>query len=185
MTDLNLQLFHWINLGPTSPALWVGLALLSSTVLPAALLVGLGGALCWRDAAWRRNLWCAVLAMLIAWAVARGLSALWPTPRPFAMGLGYQLLEHKPTPSFPSSHASVAFALGSVLWWQASQPLARWLPLLLAALVAWSRVALGVHFPFDGLAGAWVGCASGMLALSIVGRRRRAVPASVAAGPLD
>ena len=79
----------------------------------------------------------------------------------------------------------MAFALGSVLWWQASQPLARWLPLLLAALVAWSRVALGVHFPFDGLAGAWVGCASGMLALSIVGRRRRAVPASVAAGPLD
>lgn len=181
MTDLHLSLFHWINLSPTSPALWFWLARLSSTVLPSALLVGVCGALLWRDAALRRNLLRVLLAMLIAWAVARGLSALWPTPRPFAMGLGHQWLAHKPTPSFPSSHASVAFAFGFVLWRLVPHPWARWVPLVLASLVAWSRVALGLHFPVDVLAGALVGCASGALALMGWGRGaagRRALPPS-------
>lgn len=183
MTDLNLQLFHWINLGPQPSALWLWLARLSSSVLPSALLVGVCGALCWRDAAVRRRLLRVLLAMLVAWTVAHGLSALWPTPRPFVMGLGHQWLAHKSTPSFPSSHASVAFAFGYVLWRLVPHPLARWAPLGLAALVAWSRVALGLHFPIDVLAGALVGGASGALALRVPGPRHRVTTEVAAAEP--
>jgi membrane-associated phospholipid phosphatase len=53
------------------------------------------------------------------------------------------------------------------------------MPLVLASLVAWSRVALGLHFPIDVLAGVLVGCASGALALLGSGQGvawRRALP---------
>jgi undecaprenyl-diphosphatase len=164
MPDLNLQLFHWINFGPQAPAVLLGLARLSSTALPLAFLAGMGGALFLRDAAVRRALTVALLALALAWLVSRGLSALWPTPRPFVLGVGHQWLEHKPTPSFPSSHASAAFAAGFALWRRLRHPVWRWLPLGVAALVAWSRVALGLHFPLDALAGLGVGLLSSWLA---------------------
>lgn len=179
MTDLNLHLFHWMNLGPQPHDLLLWLARVSSIVLPSATLVGVCGALCVRDPGVRRAMTVALLAMALAWLVSRGLSALWPTPRPFVLGLGVQWLEHKPTPSFPSSHASVAFAFGFVLWRRVPHPWARWMPLVLASLVAWSRVALGLHFPIDVLAGVLVGCASGALALLGGGQGvawRRALP---------
>lgn len=164
MTDLHLALFHALNLGPQSPAALLGLARLSSTALPLAGLAAMAGAFVLRDAALRRTLVVALLAIALAWLVARGLSALWPTPRPFVLGLGHQGLAHKPTPSFPSSHASVAFAAGFALWLRLRHPVWRWLPPGLALLVAWSRVALGLHFPLDVLAGAVVGCLSAWLA---------------------
>lgn len=164
MTDLNLQLFHWINLGPQAPALLVGLARGASTVLPLAFLAGMVGAFGLPNARVRRALIVALLAIVLAWLISRGLTALWPTSRPFVLGLGQQWLEHKPTPSFPSSHASIALAAGFALWRRLGHPVWRVLPLALAALVAWSRVALGLHFPVDVLAGAGVGYVSSWLA---------------------
>lgn len=164
MPDLNLSLFHWINLGPQPHTLLLWLARVSSTVLPSAALVGVCAALCLREPGVRRAMTVALLAMLLAWLASRGLSALWPTPRPFALGLGHQWLEHKATPSFPSSHASAAFAMGFALWRRLRGRPGRWLPLALAALVGWSRVALGLHFPLDVLAGVGVGYLCSLLA---------------------
>lgn len=171
MTDPNLTLFHWINLGLQPHTLLLWLARISSTVLPSAALVGVCAALCLREAGVRRAMTVALLAMALAWLVSRGLSALWPTPRPFALGLGQQWLEHKATPSFPSSHASAAFAMGFALWRRLRGWPGRWLPLALAALVGWSRVALGLHFPLDVLAGAGVGYLCSGLACRLMALR--------------
>ncbi|MBD3392815.1 MAG: phosphatase PAP2 family protein [Chitinivibrionales bacterium] len=57
--------------------------------------------------------------------------------------------------SFPSGHANTAFSSAMVLfmllggWW--------FLAFVIAALVAYSRVYVGVHFPLDTVAGAFVG----------------------------
>jgi undecaprenyl-diphosphatase len=67
------------------------------------------------------------------------------------------LLEVPTTSSFPSGHAATSFACALVL--------ARFAPRLtiplfvLAALIAFSRVYVGVHYPFDVLAGALLGLA--------------------------
>jgi len=65
-------------------------------------------------------------------------------------------LVHVPdSAAFPSGHATVAFACATVLA-RAAPRLA--LPLyVLAALVAWSRVYVGVHYPLDVLGGAALG----------------------------
>ncbi|MGN6683243.1 MAG: phosphatase PAP2 family protein [Devosia sp.] len=57
--------------------------------------------------------------------------------------------------SFPSGHATTAFALATVLGFLSE----RWFypALVLAAVIGVSRVALGVHYPSDVLAGAVVG----------------------------
>ncbi len=75
------------------------------------------------------------------------------------------------TSSFPSGHATVAFACATVL--ALGRPrLALWL-FALAALIAFSRVYVGVHYPFDVLAGAVLGVAvaCGVLAAAELVRR--------------
>src|SRR5260221_14243842 len=59
--------------------------------------------------------------------------------------------------SFPSGHATTAFAIGGLL---ALGLRARWLVVLIvgvATLVALSRAVVGVHWPLDILAGAFGG----------------------------
>jgi undecaprenyl-diphosphatase len=71
--------------------------------------------------------------------------------------------------SFPSGHSASAFAFASGV--AATQPVAA-LPLrALAALVSYSRVHTGVHYPGDVLAGALVGVA--LARVTTRARRRR------------
>jgi undecaprenyl-diphosphatase len=57
--------------------------------------------------------------------------------------------------SFPSSHAANNFAAASVLTY--FKPQYKWLYFSIAALVALSRVFIGVHYPLDIIGGACVG----------------------------
>ncbi len=80
------------------------------------------------------------------------------------------LVSLPPTHSFPSGHATVAFACATVLA-MAVPRLA--VPLyVLAALIGFSRVYVGVHYPLDVLAGALLGVAIAF-AVHAVGRRLR------------
>ncbi len=63
--------------------------------------------------------------------------------------------------SFPSGHATVSFALASVI--ARRFPAWKWLAYYLASLIALSRVYLGSHNPSDVFAGAIVGLVAGYL----------------------
>lgn len=64
------------------------------------------------------------------------------------------------TSSFPSGHATVAFACATVI--ALAVPRLRRRLFALAALIAFSRVYVGVHYPLDVLAGAALGVAIGL-----------------------
>ncbi len=85
--------------------------------------------------------------------------------------------------SFPSGHASGSFcaaafvAIALPAAWQSSPRLSRVigvLAVLLASLIALSRVYLAAHFPSDALAGAALGMTVGVVAAARYGPRARA-----------
>ena len=69
--------------------------------------------------------------------------------------------------SFPSSHAEMSFAAASVL--TLFFPPFFWLFYVIALVMSWSRVYVGVHHPSDVLAGTVVGLATGGLAALLLG----------------
>jgi undecaprenyl-diphosphatase len=81
---------------------------------------------------------------------------------PSVLGLGRPLILHAANNSFPSDHVSLSFGIAMSLLFSGSASL--WpQAVLLAALVAFARVFVGVHFPLDVLAGALVGTSASLL----------------------
>ena len=157
MTALDTALFLWLNLGVATPHWLVGLARAASEQLPDALAAACAVGAWLGPPAWRaqapRVLLSVALAALAATLLKHGIYR----PRPFMQGLGTAWQAHAPTSSFPSAHTAVAMAMAAAA---ACAPMRwRWRALLLAAVVTvgWSRVALGMHFPTDVLAGAGLG----------------------------
>ena len=86
--------------------------------------------------------------------------------RPCELNAAVDLLIPCPRdPSFPSGHTSASFAAATVLFlrrWGG-----RWVTLVLAVLIAFSRLYLYVHFPTDVLGGVVIGILCGWLAVTI------------------
>lgn len=88
--------------------------------------------------------------------------------RPFDVNTAVQLLISPPTDfSFPSGHTGAAFAAASALFFSKNR---LWIPsLVLAILIAFSRLYLYVHYPSDVLGGILLGILSGWLGYTLVG----------------
>jgi undecaprenyl-diphosphatase len=103
----------------------------------------------------------------LADVTAYAIKLLVDRPRP-----GLDPLVRLPTdPAFPSGHAATSFAGATML--SAFAPRYRVVFFLLAAGIAFSRVYVGVHWPFDVLAGAALGTALALAALTFLRRRGR------------
>jgi undecaprenyl-diphosphatase len=115
------------------------------------------------------------LTALVASVTTDALKALTGRDRPDVD----RLVDAPRTSSFPSGHASVAFACATVLG--SFEPRLRVPLYALAALVALARPYVGVHFPLDIVAGAAWGLLVGWAMLRALRRlaeaRRRSRPA--------
>ena len=118
-----------------------------------------------RPAAWRM-----ILAVAFTWAVSDFiLKPAFNRPRPYQVDTTITVLEAKPdTQAFPSGHAAMAVA-GAIAGARLI-PYSAWFWWPFAAIVAVSRIYIGVHWPSDVIAGALVGCATAWFVLG--GRRR-------------
>lgn len=88
--------------------------------------------------------------------------------RPCDVNTSIQLLIARPDDfSFPSGHTAASFAAVSALYFAGEKRL--WKPaLVLAVLIAFSRLYLYVHYPTDILGGIAVGAASGYVGYRVI-----------------
>lgn len=106
-----------------------------------------------------RRTFLLVGAVVVSEVFIQTIRFLYNRPRPFeVLNIAHQLLFHGVGGSFPSAHATVAFAIATSVFLR--RP--RWGVLFIfgAALVALGRVAGGVHWPSDIIAGALIGIVS-------------------------
>lgn len=95
----------------------------------------------------------ASVSALLALLAAQIIGIVWPHPRPFVIGLGHNLIAHGADSSFPSDHLTFLWAVAFSLLMHPESRRAGAALALLGLPMAWARIYLGVHFPFD-IAGA-------------------------------
>lgn len=129
--------------------------------LLAALFLARGR---WRSVHARHGVVAAGFSALLALAGAQIIGTLWDRARPYEAHPGAaHLIGLAPSadPSFPSDHATAAYAIAVAILLRHRKAGA--LSLVLATLIAVSRVALGTHYPTDVLGGAALGAAAAFL----------------------
>jgi undecaprenyl-diphosphatase len=134
---------------------------------PAMFVVLLGalflahGKLASRNA--RHGVVAAAFSAALGLVVAQWVSDLWARPRPYIAHPGqvHAFIAATPDTSFPSAHATVAFAIAVAIVLRARRP--GWIALAMATLVAVGRVAVGTHYPSDVVAGAVIGTLSALV----------------------
>lgn len=165
MESLNHKLFLWLNAPEHPGALLLTLAIFFAERLIWAipLLIGIG----WLRGSenTRKTLLVATASGLLGLLISQFIGLAWSHSRPFMIGMGHNLIPHAADSSFPSDHLT--------LWWSVAfslllQRRTRSAGLALASLgipIAWARIYLGVHFPFDMLGAVAVAAFSAWLTL--------------------
>ena len=127
--------------------------------------------------AWQPRWYAAGLAAAgIAGLYSNGLKRLYALPRPASVldaGQLHIIGDTLHANAFPSGHAVTAFTLAALLVLASRRPLrtALW-AVPMATMIAFSRIAVGAHWPADIAAGAAGGWVSGALGVMIVARWR-------------
>ncbi|MCE5296198.1 MAG: phosphatase PAP2 family protein [Euryarchaeota archaeon] len=106
-----------------------------------------------------------LVALLVVVLVEYSLKYAVDRPRPYEVISNVDPLYRAFDPSFPSGHAMNAFAGAIAIGkkWRKLLPIL----LALAAAIGFSRVYIGVHYPYDVASGALIGVLIGSLAVSL------------------
>lgn len=102
----------------------------------------------------------ALLSMMLCFLITNlWLKPLIARPRPYTRVPGLEILIPRPSDwSFPSGHSTASFAAACSYFHAAPKKRSAIPALILAAMIAFSRLYVGVHYPTDVLGGILVGC---------------------------
>jgi undecaprenyl-diphosphatase len=117
----------------------------------------------WRSVNARHGVVAAGFSALLALGLAHLIAEVWNRARPYDAhpGAAHLFIAPSGDPSFPSDHATAAFAIAVSIWLRHRK--AGWLALALATIVSVARVAVGVHYPSDVIGGALIGTAAALI----------------------
>ena len=169
MFQFDNDLFLLLNAGSAPNATVAWLAIFITRFLVLLIPLGLVGL--WISGGRRNRLTaialCAALAIAIVMSAIVGL--VFFRPRPFMVGLGHALVDHRPNSSFPSNHA-LAFATCAAVLFMVRRKGAAWIATAAGIIVAWSRIYIGVHYPLDMLGSIVLAVLAAMASLWIMDR---------------
>lgn len=97
------------------------------------------------------------LTLFLAALISYGLKSLFQRERPFRTYDTVEKLSRGGSPSFPSGHTLEAFAVATSIALIFRRRVVQVPVLIWACMVAYSRMALGVHYPSDVLGGMLIG----------------------------
>jgi undecaprenyl-diphosphatase len=118
------------------------------------------------DRKWKIAAGSALGAAALALLVNKVVSSAWHRDRPFVTHhVAHIWGPHKTDASFPSDHASAAFAIAVAV--VLLDPLVGVAFLVLAVLIAVGRVVVGEHYPGDVIAGALIGSTAAVLVVRL------------------
>jgi undecaprenyl-diphosphatase len=117
----------------------------------------------WASRNARHGVVAAGLSAGLALLIAQVISAVVDRPRPYVAHPhdAYLYIAPSPDPSFPSDHATAAFAIAMAIWLRSRR--AGEIAFAMATLLAISRVAVGTHYPLDVIAGAALGIGAALI----------------------
>lgn len=97
------------------------------------------------------------------------LKNLFARTRPYEVVDGLILIGNRATDfSFPSGHTGSSFAAAVAIFKTLGKGRARWLLIVFAALMAFTRLYIGIHFPTDILGGLITGTLCGLAAAAVI-----------------
>jgi undecaprenyl-diphosphatase len=158
----NQALFLKLNAAPSTPVPLIDLARFIADyviyLVPLSLVaMWLSGDERQRNSALRA---CCVASLALG--INQLIALVWPHPRPFMLGIGHTLLHHAPDSSFPSDHVTIFASIALTLLVDGVRRYG--VVILLSGVgVAWARVFVGVHFPFDMAGAVAVACVAFLL----------------------
>jgi len=166
LSELNLSLFSWINASPEASNTSINFAIFIANDLLYCMILLF--ALFWLRGNYdtKKQILKAFLFTSIAILISQCISHVYYHPRPFVMDVGRTLIYHAPNGSFPSDHMLIFSSIAFSYLFSAQRKLGIFL-LIMAWLVAWSRVYLGVHFPLDMLGAFLLAFALNFFGLSV------------------
>ena len=169
LQEFNEQLFWVINSDAGKAVDWLMIVVTSSGYSVIAILLGLAAIRLYGGFN-RKNVAMFIAAILLGGGAVHLVKQNLPLDRP----LGYYAEKSPPMDgrvhapydrphhrTFPSGHSQTAFGVAAIIALMFRRHVALWF--LWAALVALSRVYLGVHFPLDVAAGSLFGALAAYL----------------------
>ena len=150
LSELNLSLFSWINASPEATNTSIHFAIFIANELLYCMILLFAWFWLRGNYDTKKQILKAFIFTSIAILISQCISHVYYHPRPFVMEVGRTLIYHAPNGSFPSDHMLIFSSIAFSYLFSAQRKLGIFL-LIMAWLVAWSRVYLGVHFPLDML----------------------------------
>lgn len=129
--------------------------ILCAKYLPVVFALFLAGFWLTRLPRQQRGAFLAGVSALLALGIAQIINAIILRPRPYNVHAAHLLVDRTTDTSFPSDHATLAFAIAAMAW-QFNRKAAIVI-LGLAIFQGFARVYVGAHYPSDVIGGAVLG----------------------------